>query len=395
MGLSEKNYEELLASFNDLQVSNDKKKKSGVHDYSLMNALLKKTEEVHLHSNFIYSMINANGSHYCGNIFLAKFLESIEKADFINIDNVRVHKEKGKIDLLIEDGNNFIIIENKLRAIDQKHQISRYIQYVKNEYLEEIDNVSDNICVVYLSEYNKKPKPKSDSVIGFEYEIEDDKPIGLIRDNNEIELFNGDILDLPTNTKLQFSRVKHSKELSQWVAESIKWLNDNKPNSQALIYAFNEYGLILKRLDTTKSWRNIMSLDEYVLKLQEDKQREMSNFMEEAYKKLNDYKSKKIFEFFEKYPQAICDIDGKVFKEFTPDNCQSWFKKIGGKDKYRDVGVEIEIKNEKYIFAMGINNIAFGRSADFDFSKNIVSNRAKDIFVIISEIEKKFNESPY
>ncbi len=44
---------------------------------------------------------------------------------------------------------------------------------------------------------------------------------------------------------------------------------------------------------------------------------------------------------------------------------------------------------------MGVNNIAFGRSAGFDWSKNIVSNRAKDIFDTISEIKNKFNESPY
>lgn len=73
-------------------------------------------------------------------------------------------------------------------------------------------------------------------------------------------------------------------------------------------------------------------------------------------------------------------------------NSVNWFKKSGTKENYQDVGLEVEIKNEKYIFAMGVKNIAFGRSSDFEFSKNIVSNREKDIFEIISEIEIKLKK---
>lgn len=380
-------YNNLLGLFDKFQNNNKQKKDFGLHDYSLINALLKKNDEVNLHSNFIYSMINPNSSHYCGNNFLKLFLESIGEIGFINLDNARVHKEKGKIDLLIEDGNNLIIIENKLRAVDQRHQISRYIKYVYEKYIENSCHINDRIKVIYLSQYKEMPSSDSESIIGFECS---DKSKNLIWKGEEVELCDGAKLNLPTGTELKFIRVKHSKELSQWVDKSIEWLSEYKPNGQGLIYAFNEYELILKRLDTTKRWRKIMSLDEYVLELQEDEQRKMSNFMEEAYKKLNDYKSKKIFEFFEKYPQKRCKIDGKEFKEFTPNNCQNWFKKIGGKDKYRDVGIEIVIGNEKYIFALGVNNIAFGKSTNkFIFSENIISNRDEDVFIIIDKIKNK------
>lgn len=396
MRLSAEDYKELLTLFTDLQVSNENQKKSGVHDYSLMNALLKKTDEVHLHSNFIYSMIDPKGNHYCGNIFLEIFLESLGERDFINLDQARVHKEKGKIDILIEDGINILIIENKLRAIDQVYQISRYIHYVIDNYMEEFSTIDDKIHVVYLSEYKKIPDRASESIIGFE-EI-DNKSTKLVWKGVRTVLCKDHTCNfLKKGTKLDFRRVQHSRELMDWVNQSKDWLVLNRPSDSSLMYAFNEYELILKRLDTRKRWSNIVSLDEYVLELSnEEDQKKMSDLMEQSYKKLNDFKGKKLFQniskLFENYPKTKCFINGKEFKEFTMPNSVNWFKKSGTKENYQDVGLEVEIKNEKYIFAMGVKNIAFGRSSDFEFSKNIVSNREKDIFEIISEIEIKLKK---
>ena len=111
--LPKNDYSTLLDIFNKLQENNIEKKKQGIHDYCLINALLKKNDEVNLHSNFIYSMINPKGSHYCENIFLKLFLESINEDGFINLNNAKVYKEKGKVDLLIEDGEKVIIIETQ------------------------------------------------------------------------------------------------------------------------------------------------------------------------------------------------------------------------------------------------------------------------------------------
>ena len=212
---SKDDYINLLEIYNKHIIeSNTVKKRNGLHDYSLINALLKKTDEVHLHSNFIYSMINPEGSHYYGNKFLEFFLESINEKDFINLDNARVHKEKGKIDLLIEDGENIIIIENKLKAKDQKHQISRYIKYVLDEYIEEDNELSGKINIVYLSEYKKLPTSDKQSTIGFD-EL-NDKSKKLIWKNKKVELCNKKILNLPNNTEFTFNRVKHSENLYEW-----------------------------------------------------------------------------------------------------------------------------------------------------------------------------------
>jgi hypothetical protein len=270
----EDNYKILLEIYTDLQNNNSEKKKLGIHDYSLMNALLKKTDEVNLHSNFIYSMINPKSNHYCENIFLKFFLEAINEANFINLDNAKVHKEVGKIDLLIEDGERVIIIENKLRAPDQEHQISRYIKYSIENYLEYPKaRIEDKIHVVYLSEYKAIPSIDKNSCLGFEELQDGDKK--LIWKNKLVELKNSGSFDLPQNTILNFSRVQHSKELLIWVDLSIEWLKKYKPNmvSRSIDNAFEEYRLILKRLDTKKQWRNLMSLDEYTITLSDDEQK--------------------------------------------------------------------------------------------------------------------------
>ena len=369
MKLSENDYSTLLSIFNKVQENNNNKKAQGIHDYSLINALLKKTDEVNLHSNFIYSMINPKSSHYCGNKFLELFLKSINEINFINLGNARVHKEKGKIDLLIEDGEKVIIIENKLRAPDQPYQISRYVQYAIDTYLQgDHTSLDKKMRVIYLSEYKVIPSLNSESIIGFTLSL------GKLRWNGSpivMEITKKGIikeklnLDLPKDTELDFNRVQHSKELLKWVDISKSWLA-NKPNSDKLVYAFDEYKLILNRLDTKKPWRNIMSLDKYTFDMKDEKEQEqMYAFMCEANEKLNNFIVEKLNDTVSKlFPQEMrseLTRKGKTFQEFTKKNFLNWINKSGNKEKYRDVGFKIQIGDDIYVFALGVNNIAFGK----------------------------------
>lgn len=388
-------YKKLLNKFNTLHESNEKKKALGIHDYSLINALLNKNREVELHSNFIYSMINPNSTHYCGTIFLKFFLESINETGFINLDNARVHKEKGKIDLLIEDGKKVIIIENKLRAVDQKYQISRYIQYSIENYLDnDKECLEDKIHIVYLSEYKAIPTKNKESTIGFQPLNKDSKQ--LIWDKQS----ENTILKLPNDTKLKFNRVKHSKHLLKWIDLSKDWLQKYKPHSisRSLDYAFDEYGLILKRLDTKKRWRNLMSLDEYTLGLSETEQEDMYAFMCEANVKLNNFLASKLFQEINTLFPIEDRQNFKEFKEFNRNSCKKWFQKNGD---YKDVGFIVEKNKRKYIFAFGLNNIVYGEYKNYDFvwksniksnRKNLQTNSKKNLFDVINDL-KEFRDN--
>lgn len=394
-----KHYSQLLEKFNHLVDENEKKKALGFHDYSLMNALLKKTDEVNLHSNFIYSMINPESNHYCGNKFLEFFLMAIDETGFINLDNARVHKEVGKIDLLIEDGERVIVIENKLKAPDQVHQISRYIEYSIRNYLGgNIENLKDKIHIVYLSEYKKIPSASKQSCIGFE-NLTDNTQRLVWAKKEKIHLNNGTTLNLPEKTTLKFKRVKHSSSLLEWITLCTDWLKIYRPHqvSRSLDYAFNEYALILKRLDTKNKWRNLMSLDQYMLGLENiQEEKDMYAFMAEANDKSSVYIATKLFLEVEKlFPQRkkLTTIYGN-FSEFTLENCIKWFKKEG--NSYKDFGFEVFVKDSIYIFAFGLGNIVYGRyeNNNFDWKNNIKTNRNnlihnknKNLFSVIEDMQ--------
>jgi len=393
-------YKNLLKQYDALQKENKKLIDTGVHDYNLINALLKKNDEVHLHSNFIYSMINPESDHYCGSVFLKLFLDTIGESDFIDHTVAKVHKEKGKIDLLIEDGEHVIIIENKLRAKDQYQQIVRYLYQIIDKYFkEDKTNLKDKIHIVYLSEYKTKPSSDSKSIDGFE--LENGK--NLLWQNELVKLSNEKKLELPKNTKLPFKRLQHSQELKQWCESAKEWIGKNKPDNhyrQKLLFAFDEYLMILKRLDETrrKEWRNIMALDEYMLGLKDDEQENMYAFMCEANEKLNEYLGKKLYREVDTLipvhsRRQFINKNGTKFKDFTENNCITWFKQKK-KSKYKDVGFQFEVSGENYFLGLGVDNIALG-SVDKGWKNQIITNRTniqrnkskKNLFHVIDQIK--------
>ena len=405
MSLESEDYRQLLEEYKKFEEKNNRKIESGEHDYNLMNALLKKTDEVNLHSNFIYSMINPKGRHYCQHNFLELFLKTIEKDHLIaDISNAEVFKEKGKIDLLIKDNQNIIIIENKLRAPDQMYQISRYIKYVIDRYLNDEDKelIGSRVHVVYLSEYKAVPSKDKESTKGFK-ELNRDST-ELIWDNVNVSLETTttsilkdttNTLELPKDTKISFKRVRHSDHLHDWTEKAKKWLADNRPNSSTLLYAFDEYQQILLRLKKNNRWRKLMELDEYILNLEhESDEKKMYQFMLDAEKKLSSYKGKKLFQAVNEKLESYNNIDkiGKVhLKKFNETACTNWFKQKGNREKWNNVALEFEKQNEKYILALGTKYIYFGEKTDEFFKEvnrldNIDIN--SNIFLIVETIEK-------
>lgn len=105
------------------------------------------SNEVHLHSMFLANLLNPKGSHGQRGKFLEAFLKMLQKsfpaisADSLELDtavaSVEVEKyigrqtdsEGGRIDIYLTDGKHSIIIENKIYAGDQHHQMLRYWNY--------------------------------------------------------------------------------------------------------------------------------------------------------------------------------------------------------------------------------------------------------------------------
>jgi len=355
----------VLFNLSEYKSKRDEQINQGKHDYSLLNSLLKLNSEVHLHSRFIYSMINPESLHYQGSKFLTLFLNQINHpdiTDFIDITRAKVFNEYKDIDLLIHDGKNFLIIENKLTAKDQKHQITRYIQTIYKEFG---SNDDLKIAVVYLSKIKTRPTFKNkedDSLIGFE--LSHETPRYLVRTSEMVKTKLGE-LDLADGTKIPYFHLPYLKQ----TGGSIRcWTNEciaESKHSPEITFAFNEYKKILDRLDKSSNWRNVMNLTEFTLEQEKEKQNDIYAFMVESKKSLTDYVAQRILkEVSELLPtvELINNAESLLIKKnLSLQNIKNWFNEIGTKEKRRNVGFSYKnLDGEVVVFCLGVSRGYWG-----------------------------------
>ena len=134
--------------------------------FNIFNDLGFMSDEVHLHSMFLANLLNPKGSHGQRGKFLEAFLKMLQKsfpaisADSLELDtaiaSVEVEKyigrqtdsEGGRIDIYLTDGKHSIIIENKIYAGDQHHQMLRYWNYGMSQ---KGDDTEKSFVLIYLT----------------------------------------------------------------------------------------------------------------------------------------------------------------------------------------------------------------------------------------------------
>ena len=135
-------------------------------NYNIFNDLGFMSDEVHLHSMFLANLLNPKGSHGQRGKFLEAFLKMLQKsfpaisADRLVLDtaNASVEVEKyigrqtdsegGRIDIYLTDGKHSIIIENKIYAGDQHHQMLRYWNYGMSQ---KVNDTEKSFVLIYLT----------------------------------------------------------------------------------------------------------------------------------------------------------------------------------------------------------------------------------------------------
>ena len=170
----------------------DRQRAMGKHDYNIFTLFHGFSDEVNLHSNFIASLLDPNGDHYKGGLFLKLFLETCGIDDFgIDTSRATVFKEFKHIDIYISDGKKHIILENKVYAKDQPTQIARYIKAIQNKGAEERDVEDEDICVLYLH------------------------PDGKLPDNQSFGDYHTRLLG--ENPSIKFKVISYGKEILEWI----------------------------------------------------------------------------------------------------------------------------------------------------------------------------------
>jgi len=193
---------------------------SGEH-FNIFNILGVRSDELS-HSAILTNLLNVKGGHGQKDLFLKIFIESVKNSfkndeakmqllNNFNTSSSKAEKEKfagkvnyaseegGRIDIVINDGNNNIIIENKVYAGDQKLQLVRYNEYDRNA------------PIIYLTLYGTEPSKES---------------MGNLKNGNE------------------YACISYQIEIVSWLEQCIKEMA-NKPIIRETL---NQYLFLIKSL---------------------------------------------------------------------------------------------------------------------------------------------------
>lgn len=149
--------------------------------FNVFSILGVESRETSTHSAFLVELLNPDGSHGQGKVFLELFIEMLGKKipvdniPLTNSERIEVKKEKylgtvkkkytegGRADIVIFGTNGSICIENKIYAKDQKNQLIRY----HNEYVKD----GKNGLILYLTLWGGKASDLSaqELKVGIDY----------------------------------------------------------------------------------------------------------------------------------------------------------------------------------------------------------------------------------
>lgn len=233
--------QEFLKQLSEFQKEYEEEQKQR-NQFNIFTALHNEHNEKFLHSRFIAYLLSPTSKHGMGTAYLEKFLVIINKhIPKFDIENCKVRpneqdkSEYKDIDILIQNGKQSIIIENKIFAKDSNKDKNKEndIQLVRyrNKIIEKGYQEKD-IFIFYLTLDRHKPERYEE--IKF--------PIFLIDYRIEISKWIDDCKEITTDSTL--------KEILQQYKIVINCLTNNVKRAKEI------KALIAKQIDFDSLWHN-------------------------------------------------------------------------------------------------------------------------------------------
>jgi hypothetical protein len=216
--LLDENYINFFEEVKLFKEKQQKQKERGLNDYNLLTTVLNEHDEVRLHSRVIGSLLDINGLHYQRELFLEKFVEILKVGEFeFNIQESKLFLEYQNIDLYLTDGIKHIIIENKIYAGDQRNQIKRYYDIIKDENK---DLEYSDILIIYLSIDRLQPSNYSlgNLTIQDNYIFNNDEKITIFKNIN----YKNEILNWLDNCLHEIQNITNLNESIQQYKNVVK-----------------------------------------------------------------------------------------------------------------------------------------------------------------------------
>ena len=152
-------YREVLSSAALLR---ERYQTGGVEPFNLFTVLRKPSDEEHLHSRFLHALLKHRDPDTGKRDNLADFLHDVLDLPDFDTDDVRVERESDGVDLLVVNGREAVVIENKIYAGDQPEQLQRYFRTLVED--RRYDDPAVHLC--YLTLFGDAPKPHSIGRLG-------------------------------------------------------------------------------------------------------------------------------------------------------------------------------------------------------------------------------------
>ena len=284
--------------------------------FNLFTVLHKESDEVNLHSKFLYALLNQSGEQNLVNFLkhvgiknFSCFNLKVEREKYINLRITNGDKKAIKIDLLITNGDKqAIIIENKIYAVDQPQQLYRYYKELEKRNYRDIQ-------LIYLTLNGHRPSDSSTN--------------GLNESEREL-----------------IKKISYECEILKWLEICL-----GNADESALQSAITQYIELVNKL--TKEFKYMSELENLLLKdnnlcvLEELKQR--VGDLEKAETKIKDDFFKKLWREIhgsieKRIPQLeLAEHDGAMEWALNPNNKSNDDIKLG---KFKTCGLYYSLKND-------------------------------------------------
>ena len=168
-----KNIKYLLRDINIVRKKFEEREKNE-DNFNMFTILRKESDEVYLHSRFLSALLDPNGPHRLGTIFLNSFLDRIESDFEYDEKSLEVYpnnlnrSEYKEIDICFIDriGKRTVMVENKIYHKDSNHEDKGQLENYYGKLIEEDKIPEDGIEVYYLTLDGHEPSEDSVKLSG-------------------------------------------------------------------------------------------------------------------------------------------------------------------------------------------------------------------------------------
>jgi len=201
---------------------------------NLFNVLDNLSYEIR-HSNFLAWILNPHGSHKQGDLFLKRFLNSINENTEVS-EVFEIRREQDKTDILIRSKYRVIVIENKTSTVDSTDQLKRYRRLILEKYSKLTQRY------IYWTPSGDQPTDKGEQIFWTTYSyglfVSDFEPLLNDITDYRVAVYLGDYIDsLKINTLSNSAYIDSAKSLIERHKEYIGkiFADDNESDSATKI----------------------------------------------------------------------------------------------------------------------------------------------------------------